>query len=144
MRTPAIVIWLLRSMEAVGTALARAQDESDSDRVAILRHRLAALEAIWAEHPLYFELETGPTSVSPRKAAPALLLTRLRLRAPAWVRSKNTFIPSLRLREIDRALHQLLLEGLAERRMTEDGHLEWRAVYGPPCNSTSGLKPPPS
>ncbi len=135
LRTPPTVKWLIETLQALRQAELDAHSQGDFSRARELQRRRVNVERLWQQHPLHFEI--GELS-GPRPSHRTLAireLVRAHLSRTAWVDVNwlNEKVQTscvgwpIRRCAVQKALQQLLLEGLAEHQFAEDGQtIVWR------------------
>ncbi|QIL19635.1 hypothetical protein [Thermomonas sp. HDW16] len=131
--------WLIQSQRDIAAVKTEAIARGDANLSSKLGDDLDAIDNVWRQHPLHFEIELGWTPSSRASHYRESIYARVS-RALTQARQGMT-IPALQAacpcpsnknrqastRAIEAALRQMLLEGHIEHRQNElDGQVEWR------------------
>ena len=136
-RTPVAIKWLIETQLSLRRVELDAEARGDSGEAKALRTRRLQIERVWRGHPLYFELDE-PASGGINKRQRTLHSRVLSgLSATVWQdveavrQATHAFGTGAALRSgtVQKALQQLLLEGVVIHKFAEDGRtIIWRRV----------------
>lgn len=141
-RMPVAANWLLRAQAQLHEAVENAEKAQDRKLIATLKSRLKAINSLWREHPCWFELEPAscPTQITPYTSATRNVLLEILESTEVWIPTeafleyhitfRNGSFRKLSRVGVRKALQQLLLEGLVQRRFALNGFvIEWQLEY---------------
>lgn len=135
LKTPSTVKWLIETLHSLRRAELDARSRGELDRAKDLQQRRIKVERLWQQHPLHFEITELPDRVPSHRTQTLRDQVRAHLSRTAWVdaaRLRDRLQMSCAGRPIgqssvEKALRQLLLEGLVVREFAEDGQaIVWR------------------
>lgn len=130
-------LWLIRTQQDVLRALRR-RDSLDPATVQRLEESLKSLQQTWADHPLHFKLDVdGKIPKDSRHGNVARMFVKNQLtQAGSWrtvgeIHGLDTTlligVKRISVNAIEKALKDLLLEGLVENRRVDDrAETQWR------------------